>query len=307
MRGCVASDCMKTCWSIISIACLVTACATAGTAEPKTDDPMTLRPQDAASTKQRERTLSDELATMKKRYAELESKFATAQAALDKAAAEKAELQEQVDANAELSDTMKQQIADLTEARDKLTKQLAEITTGLGELRKQKAAVEVSAATYREVVDKLRSMSEAGQLQIATRDGRMILALSNDILFDSGRTNIKQRGQAALAKIAQVLTSVANRKFLIAGHTDNVPIRSRQFSSNWELSTRRAVEVVHYLVSQHMSPQVLAAAGYGEFNPIVPNDTADHRALNRRIEIVLLPSVLELPTIDNVTTPSDQP
>lgn len=301
---------MKTCWTVLSITCLVTACATTDTAsmaESKTDNPATFRAQNDASTKQRERGLSDELTTMKKRYAELESKFAAAQVALDEAVAAKTELQEQADANAELTDTMKQQIAELTEVRDKLTKQLAETTTGLEELRKQKAAAEASTATYREVVDKLRSMSDAGQLQIATRDGRMFLALSNDILFDLGRTEIKPRGKAALAKIAQVLTSVANRKFLVAGHTDNVPIRTGRFSSNWELSTRRAVEVVHFLVSQRMSPQMLAAAGYGEFNPIVPNDTADHRTQNRRIEIVLLPSVLELPTIDNVATSSGKP
>ena len=108
----------------------------------------------------------------------------------------------------------------------------------------------------------------------------MIIALPNDILFDSGRTDVKPDGKAALAKVAHVLATVPDRDFLVAGHTDDVPIHTARFPSNWELSTRRAVEVVHYLIAQGMSPKVLAAAGYGEFDPVVPNDSKAHRAQN---------------------------
>ena len=104
-----------------------------------------------------------------------------------------------------------------------------------------------------------------------------------------------------LAKVAQVLGTVADRDFLVAGHTDNVPIHTALFPSNWELSTRRAVEVVHILVAQGMQPRMLAAAGYGEFDPVVANDTAEHRAQNRRIEIVLQPNLADLPPLDEAT------
>jgi len=93
---------------------------------------------------------------------------------------------------------------------------------------------------------------------------------------------------------------VPDRQFLVAGHTDNVPIRTEQFPSNWELSTRRAVEIVHYLVAQGMNPKVVAAAGYGEFDPIAANDTAEHRAQNRRIEIALQPNISDLPPIGDL-------
>ena len=89
---------------------------------------------------------------------------------------------------------------------------------------------------------------------------------------------------------AEVLATLPDRHFLCAGHTDNVPVRSGHFKNNWDLSTARAVEVTQFLIAKGMKPQVLAAAGYGEFDPLSGNDTAEHRAQNRRIEIVLMTS-----------------
>ena len=83
-----------------------------------------------------------------------------------------------------------------------------------------------------------------------------------------------------------MLRTISGRHFQVAGDTDNVPIATSLFPSNWELSTRRAVEVVHFLVGQGMRPQsLLSAAGYGEFDPVGGNDSSDGRAKNRRIEI----------------------
>jgi chemotaxis protein MotB len=128
----------------------------------------------------------------------------------------------------------------------------------------------------------------------------MLIALPNDVLFDSGKANIKADGQAALAKVAQVLATIPDRHFIVAGHTDNVPIHSQHYPSNWELSARRAVEVTHFLISNGMKPEVLAAAGYGEYEPVEPNDTPEHEAQNRRIEIVLQPNLSDLPSLDDL-------
>lgn len=287
---------------------LTTACVTSGTYNRKVDELTKLRQQDADSGRQRERALADQLATTQKNYAELEAKLTDTQTALDKVTAERAELQKQLDDSTQLIATMKQRleklgqnVEGLAKERTQLAQAMADTAARLEELRKQKAAADARAATYRDLAAKLRSMVDAGQLKITTRDGRMIIALPNDILFDSGRTDVKADGKAALTRVAQALKSVADRRFLVAGHTDNVPIRTEQFPSNWELSTRRAVEVVHYLVAQGMNPKVLAAAGYGEFDPIAQNDTAEHRGQNRRIEIVLQPNISDLPPIDDVS------
>lgn len=284
---------------------LASACVTTGTYNKKVAELTKLRDQDNAAAKERERVLQDQIDTTKKSFVDLQSKLADTQTALDKATADKADLQKRLDDDTNLVATMKQRLEKLGQNVDGLVKEKAQIAAAMAdtaarleELRKQKAAADARAQTYRDLVAKLHSMIDSGQLKVATREGRMIIELPNDILFDSGRTDVKADGKAALAKVAQVLASVPDREFLVAGHTDNVPIRTEQFPSNWELSTRRAVEVVHYLVSQGMNPKKLAAAGYGEFDPIAANDTNEHRAQNRRIEIVLQPNISDLPPLD---------
>jgi chemotaxis protein MotB len=281
-----------------------------GTYNRKVADLTKQREQEAAAAKERESQLSDQLAKTQNSYVELQTKLVDVQAALEKASADKSELQKHLDDGTQLVATLKQRLEKLGQNVDGLVKEraqlaqaMADTSARLEELRKQKAAADARAATYRELVAKLHSMIDAGQLKVVTRDGRMIIALPNDILFDSGRTDVKPDGKAALARVAQALAAVSDREFLVAGHTDNVPIKTEQFPSNWELSTRRAVEVVHYLVAQGMNPKKLAAAGYGEFDPITANDTADHRTQNRRIEIVLQPNISDLPPLDEVPAP----
>ncbi|RAL23073.1 chemotaxis protein MotB [Lujinxingia litoralis] len=169
--------------------------------------------------------------------------------------------------------------------------------TELDELRRARAQTEARLQEYRNLANRLASMVESGQLSVKIREGRMVIELADNILFDSGRTDIKQDGQNALQELAAVLQEVDDRNFLVAGHTDNVPISSGRFSSNWELSTARAVEVVKFLQEQGVNPTNLAAAGYGEFDPIADNEDREMRALNRRIEIILMPNIEELPSV----------
>jgi chemotaxis protein MotB len=91
-----------------------------------------------------------------------------------------------------------------------------------------------------------------------------------------------------------VLRTIGNRRFQVAGHTDNVPITTTKFNSNWELSTERAVVVVRFLIGRGLRPDLLSAAGYGEFDPIAPNDSPANKSKNRRIEITLQPNIDEL-------------
>lgn len=298
------------------LALLVPACVTTGTYDRKVAELTKARDDDAAAARQREHALDEKIASLESTVSELQGKLADTQSALDKATADKAVLQKQLDDNTALIATMKQRLEKLGQnvdslAREKgqLTQAMTDATTRLEELRKQKAAAEARIQTFRNLVSRLRSMIDAGKLKVAIRGGRMMIALPNDILFDSGQTAVRPEGKAALAGVAQALGTVGDRDFLVAGHTDNVPIRTALFPSNWELSTRRAVEVVHILVGDGMNPKVLAAAGYGEFDPVAPNDTAEHRAQNRRIEIVLQPNLSDLPPMDDVpgVTTESQP
>ncbi len=214
--------------------------------------------------------------------------------------AERATLQKQVELTASVNTSMEARLRELGESVESLNQEKQVAAMRLEELRRQKAAAEARAQVFRDLVAKLRQMIDSGQLKVIIRDGRMIIALPNDILFDSGKTEVKKDGQTALARVAQVLATVGDRRFLVAGHTDNVPIKTSRFPSNWELSTARAVVVTQFLVSKGMSAKVLAAAGYSEFDPVAANDTPERQAQNRRIEIVLQPNLSDLPPLDDL-------
>ena len=199
--------------------------------------------------------------------------------------------------NAELSERLRkagQSVASLAGERGSLTAALAETRARLEELARQQAAAEARAAQFRELAARFQKMVDAGQLRVAIRNGRMLIELPNDVLFDSAKTELKPGGKRALVEIARVLRGMPGRKFQVAGHTDNVKIKGNKFASNWELSTARAVEVVKLLVESGMAPDSLSAAGYGEFSPTAANDTPEARAKNRRIEIALVPDLDEM-------------
>jgi len=121
----------------------------------------------------------------------------------------------------------------------------------------------------------------------------LVIRFVDGVLFDSGKANIKESAVSILNKIAPEVKE-SHRHVRIEGHTDNLPIKTQSFPSNWELSTARAVNVVKFMIENHnFSPYILSAAGYGEYRPVAPNDSAKHRALNRRVDIIILKSAQE--------------
>lgn len=116
----------------------------------------------------------------------------------------------------------------------------------------------------------------------------LVISLKEAGFFDSGSATLKNESMQTLSGIAEAVGRYSNR-FRVEGHTDNIPIRSSYFRSNWELSTARATNVIHFLVdSAEFSPEMLSAVGYGEHQPLVANDTPEQRAKNRRVDIVVL-------------------
>ena len=121
------------------------------------------------------------------------------------------------------------------------------------------------------------------------RDVRgLILSLPEQAAFGVASANVSDEALAMIDRIAAAVAETPN-PIRIEGHTDDVPIKTSRYESNWELSTARASAVVEYLVrTTGLAPERLSAAGYGEFHPRVPNDTPENRAANRRIDIVIL-------------------
>jgi len=212
---------------------------------------------------------------------------------LDKLAASEAQLKEQQDANTKLESDMKA----LEGERGSLAQKLGATQKEIEELRKARELAEKRSKTFRDLVAKLRSMIDSGQLKVEIRKGKMLVKLSDKILFDTGKADLKKEGQAALAEVAVALKSIPDRDFLVAGHTDNVPIKTRKFKANWDLSTARAVTVVKFFQEQGVSAVHLGAAGFSDVDPVGDNSSEEGKAQNRRIEIVVMPNIEELPPI----------
>ena len=125
----------------------------------------------------------------------------------------------------------------------------------------------------------------AGMVNVEENESGAKITISDVVLFGPGETSMSKRGLEVMEKVAKVLVQF-NYPIKIAGHTDNTPIHTDKFPSNWELSANRACDVVRYLISTGIDPRFLTAEGYAEYRPLAINSTEAGRARNRRVEIV---------------------
>ena len=137
--------------------------------------------------------------------------------------------------------------------------------------------------------DKLFKSLEADfEIQVTETPQGIRLSFEDQILFDFGKADINPAGYVLLDQVAKAIKKVHN-PVRVEGHTDNIPIRTARFPSNWELSVARAVNVVKYFAKvRRIDPHRLSAVGYGESRPVVANDTSANRMKNRRVEILLI-------------------
>lgn len=145
--------------------------------------------------------------------------------------------------------------------------------------------------TKNDLESSLSGSLESGDLEISMEAKGLVVTVLDRVLFSPGRVELKPSAQETLRTVAQVLNGeVRDHMIYVEGHTDNEPIRRSSWRSNWELSTARATEVIHFFIEEaSVNPNRLAATGYGEFHPVVSNDTLEGRMKNRRVEIVVSP------------------
>jgi chemotaxis protein MotB len=160
-------------------------------------------------------------------------------------------------------------------------RKIEELTSQLDQLGQTQKLLEERLA--QEIQDK--------QVKLQMMEKGLVITVVGDLLFDSGKAHLRHEAYSLLDKVAKVLQeNVPQFDVGIEGHTDNQPIMYSGWKSNWELSTARALSVLHYLVSEKgISPTRLSAIGYGEYRAVASNDTKEGRQLNRRVEIVILP------------------
>ncbi len=135
------------------------------------------------------------------------------------------------------------------------------------------------------------AVAQAGmeeQIEVTIDERGLVVHVTESILFDEASAELKEDAYPALRLVAEALRDVGNN-VRIEGHTDSRPINTPRFPSNWELSTARAATVVRYFINKHdWSPHHISALGYGEFRPLVPNDSPENMAKNRRVDVVVL-------------------
>ncbi|HJL18085.1 MAG TPA: OmpA family protein [Sandaracinaceae bacterium LLY-WYZ-13_1] len=227
-------------------------------------------------------------------YAQLQSEHEQTLAELSQTRERLEELQGQNDELRELMESQGRDLSDMQALREQLQREL-------DAARERERQQQERLSSLRNMARQFRDMVAAGQLRVRIVRGNMVVELPENVLFDSGRAELREAANETLARVAEVLSSVPNRNFLVAGHTDNVPVgRRRRYDSNWELSAARGVAVVRFFIEQGMSADRLAAAGYADTQPVASNATEEGRAQNRRIEIIVLPNLDELPDLSGL-------
>jgi chemotaxis protein MotB len=213
---------------------------------------------------------------------------------------DKSELDKKVKRLSDENSVMKTKLISLGQDLGKLKTQAGALGANLTAKEKQIAdlleAERKRSAMYADLKNKFKKMIDSGQLKVEVRKGRMNVKMSDRILFDSGKDQLKKEGKVALAEVTKILAGIPGRSFQVAGHTDNVPIGKKgKFKSNWELSASRAVNVVKFMIENGMDATRVSAAGYAESDAVGDNSTEEGKMLNRRIEIILVPTIEELP------------
>lgn len=142
----------------------------------------------------------------------------------------------------------------------------------------------------KELEDRLDSEITDKQVKVEMLEKGLVITFVADVLFDSGKAVLRTDSLEKLHKVSNVIQEVVPDLGIgIEGHTDNEPIKRSGWTSNWELSSARALSVVHYLIEKNVRPGRLAAIGYGEYRPVAGNELGEGRQRNRRVEIVILP------------------
>ncbi len=273
---------------IMALTCLIflVGCVSAKEHKARLKDISDLK-QELDKTNMEKNDIETELSNLKKDYEDVSlnlKKFTVDKTELGDLLSEKDLKIRQLDEELKLRNF---RISDLEEEIDRLN--LAK------EMAVQEKNQEIArlTKTHDDLVSELHDEIVHGEIEITQLKDKLSLKMVDRILFDSGSAEVKKDGKKVLDRVAEILNKVQDKQFLIAGHTDDVPISSRlrdKFPSNWELSTARATNVVRYLHEKgNIDPTILSAVGYSEYRPVASNETKEGKAKNRRIEIVLIP------------------
>ena len=197
----------------------------------------------------------------------------------------------ETDKNGEIAALKKDKTA-LEQQKTSLEQQQADSKKRIDALEQEKAQLQSASqqkqTQYDALVAGLTEEVKKGELQVRQYKDMLTVDVAEQLFFDSGRADLKDTGKAVLKKVGDALKGYEDKVIRVVGHTDNVPIKTKVFPSNWELSVARATTVVRFLQENGIPPERMVASGRAEYQPVAENDTAEGRKKNRRIEITLI-------------------
>lgn len=249
------------------------------------------------------KSLETMLADLQEQHNQLGEENSLQQAGIQKLELEKADfaadnkqlgliLEARSDSLSEIITDLRQTIADMEVEREELNEKNTGLQTELESLAQAKEQeVMQMSSTYDELLSKMKSEIDKGQVTISELKGKLTVNMVDAVLFDSGKTKVKDAGLQVLQKVVDILKSVTDKAIRVEGHTDNVKIGgvlAQKYPTNWELSAARAVNVTRFLQDQGLNPEDLGAVAFGEYKPVADNETDEGKAKNRRIEINLV-------------------
>ena len=170
------------------------------------------------------------------------------------------------------------QLASVDADRDQLASSIAQMEQALAELERLRARAEVRAGLFRAVLSKFKALIDGGKLKVKVVDGRLIVELQTDILFGSGSADLSDEGAATIREVGKLLGEIADRSFQVEGHTDNVPIKTKAYPSNWELASARAINVTTEMIDAGLPKTRISAAAFAATRPAASNETDEGRA-----------------------------
>jgi chemotaxis protein MotB len=254
----------------------------------------------------------DEWQAQLAKYAALEKKHGDLAGQLEQEKARIADLSGQLEA-------MGVKLSSEGSEKEKLSQDVAQMKAALAEYQARAETLERIKQRFERLRAKLQKLTDLG-LDVKIRNNRMVISLPGDVLFASGRDDLRKDGEKILLQVADVIqndTALRDRQYQVAGHTDDQPLKraADTFHDNWGLSLMRARQVLVFLVAPadgsskkgkepppaaemsggaSLNPKRWSASGYGQTDPIASNDTPDGRGKNRRVELILMPDVEEM-------------
>lgn len=253
----------------------------------------------------------DEWQAQLARYAEIDSQYKREHAELEQTKAELANAKARVAGlSSELTkmgvdvETLTRKLLEEGTEKERLSADVDELKRAVSEYQQRAAQLERIRGRFEVLREKLQRLTKLG-LKVEVRHNRMVITLPGDVLFPSGKDELRSGGKDVLMAVADVIRNdqqLSQRFFQVAGHTDAQPLNGGPFRDNWGLSAMRARTVLVFLISQvdakdgggGLDATRLHVAGYGETDPVAPNTTPAEREKNRRVELVLMPNVEEM-------------